>query len=101
MARWTNDKWRSTMHRVVCPPIDIGRDTRRQSCAYFCNIAREATVTAIPTCVDEAHPAKYPPINAFDHLMERHARAMGAKKAFRPEDAAEAEAAAAKPAAAS
>lgn len=31
------------------------------------------------TCVDAEHPARYPPINAWDHLMQRHARSVGHK----------------------
>lgn len=23
MQRWTNDRWKSTMHRVVPPPVDV------------------------------------------------------------------------------
>jgi isopenicillin N synthase-like dioxygenase len=35
MARWTNDRWVSTVHRVVNPPSDTGGSTRRQSIAFF------------------------------------------------------------------
>jgi isopenicillin N synthase-like dioxygenase len=63
MQRWTNDQWKSTVHRVVNPPVCAGVPTRRQSMAYFCNLDREATVEAIPSCVSAAAPAKYGPIN--------------------------------------
>lgn len=84
MQRWTNDKWRSTRHRVVNPPLDVAarRDTRRQSMAFFHNLNRDVTVETIATCIDASHPATYPPINAFEHLMQRHAAAVGASKAF-------------------
>jgi isopenicillin N synthase-like dioxygenase len=72
MARWTNDQWVSTMHRVVKPPSDNEQDSRRQSFAFFHNLNKTALVETIPTCVDESNPAKYPPINAMDHLMEKH-----------------------------
>lgn len=88
MQRWTNDSWRSTVHRVMNPPPNPGRPTRRQSIAFFCNLNRDASVEVLPTCVTEAQPAKYGPILAFDHLMERHARAMGAKSAFSVQSAA-------------
>ncbi|MFY0534017.1 2OG-Fe(II) oxygenase family protein [Nannocystis pusilla] len=35
MAQWTNDRWRSTMHRVINPPPDANGDTRRQSLVFF------------------------------------------------------------------
>ena len=72
MARWTNDQWVSTMHRVVKPPLENEEESRRQSFAFFHNLNKTAMVETIPTCVDAQHPAKYPPINAMDHLMEKH-----------------------------
>jgi isopenicillin N synthase-like dioxygenase len=71
MQRWTNDAWRSTVHRVVNPPADPGVPTRRQSIAYFCNLNKDALVEAIPSCVTAAAPRRYEPINAFEHLMVR------------------------------
>jgi isopenicillin N synthase-like dioxygenase len=35
MARWTNNRWVSTLHRVVNPPPDQRGSTRRQSIAFF------------------------------------------------------------------
>lgn len=64
------------------PPTAPGVPTRRQSMAFFHNLNREATVEAIPSCVALGAEPRYPPINAFVHLMERHARAMGAAKVF-------------------
>jgi isopenicillin N synthase-like dioxygenase len=26
LERWTNNQWKSTLHRVVVPPVDTGRD---------------------------------------------------------------------------
>ena len=31
MARWTNNAWVSTLHRVVNPPLDSGAESRRLS----------------------------------------------------------------------
>ena len=39
MARWTNDRWVSTLHRAGLPPTDAGRSTRRQSIVFFHNVA--------------------------------------------------------------
>lgn len=72
MARWTNDKWVSTLHRVVNPPTDAGRSCRRQSVAFFHNINADAVVECIDTCQSEDNPPKYPPVKAFDFLLEKH-----------------------------
>ena len=37
LARWTNDTWVSTLHRVVNPPAGAGAESRRQSLVFFHN----------------------------------------------------------------
>lgn len=66
MERWTNDRWVSTLHRVV------PTKPRRQSIAFFQNINADHMVTCIPTCQSPDSPPKYEPIAAWDHLMEKH-----------------------------
>ena len=77
MQRWTNDSWVSTLHRVVPPPRDATGSCRRQSVAFFHNINADHVVKVIDTCTSEEQPAKYPPIAAFEHLMQKHRAAMG------------------------
>jgi len=77
MARWTNDKWTSTLHRVVMPPLDAEGSTRRQSMAFFHNINPDHVVECIETCTSPGNPPKYEPIEAFDFLMKKHAAATG------------------------
>jgi len=72
MSRWTNDKWVSTLHRVVNPVQDEASKSRRQSIAFFHNINADHVVEVIDTCTSADNPPKYPPITAFDHLMEKH-----------------------------
>lgn len=79
MARWTNDKWTSTLHRVVMPDRDAKGSTRRQSMAFFHNINPDHVVECIETCTSEENPPKYEPIRAFDFLMMKHAAATGGK----------------------
>jgi isopenicillin N synthase-like dioxygenase len=69
LARWTNDRWRSTMHRVVNPPIQPGRDTRRQSIPFFHNANYHAVIECLPTCLAPGERPKYPPVMAGPHLM--------------------------------
>jgi isopenicillin N synthase-like dioxygenase len=65
MARWTNDRWRSTMHRVVVP------ERRRQSIAFFHNANWDASITCLPTCLAPGEQPTYPPIEAGPHLMHK------------------------------
>jgi isopenicillin N synthase-like dioxygenase len=72
MQRWTNDRWRSTMHRVVNPPREIaesGINTRRQSIAFFMNPNPDLLVE--PILLQNQAP-KYPPVLAQDHLLSKH-----------------------------
>lgn len=65
MARWTNDRWRSTMHRVLVPPA------RRQSIAFFHNANWDARIECLPTCLPAGGQPKYAPIAAGPHLMQK------------------------------
>lgn len=77
MARWTNDRWVSTLHRVAVPPADKFGSCRRQSAAFFHNINADHLVTCIETCTSPTNPPKYPPIPAFEHLMQKHLASTG------------------------
>jgi isopenicillin N synthase-like dioxygenase len=65
MARWTNDRWRSTMHRVQVP------EGRRQSIAFFHNANWDATIECLPTCLGPEEAPRYAPIAAGPHLMQK------------------------------
>jgi len=70
MQRWTNDRWVSTLHRVVVPDIgDSG--SRRLSIGYFVHPDFDAGIECI-TGPGEA--AKYPPITAGEHIALKIAR---------------------------
>jgi len=73
MARWTNDEWVSTLHRVVNPPVDSKGDTRRQSMVFFHNLNNDAVVQCIETCCSETRPPKYEPVLAGQYLLSKHA----------------------------
>jgi isopenicillin N synthase-like dioxygenase len=66
MMRWTNDIYVSNAHRVV---NRSGRE--RYSAAFFYEPNPDATIACIPTCADEANPAKYPPVAFADYLRAR------------------------------
>jgi isopenicillin N synthase-like dioxygenase len=68
MQRWTNDRWRSTMHRVINRAS--GRD--RWSIAYFFDLDAEASIEPLSSCVSVANPARYAPITAGRHLEDMY-----------------------------
>ena len=67
LERWTNDAWRSTLHRVVVPPTDAGRSCERQSIAFFHNANWDAVIEALPGTGAPHHA----PITAGRHLMDK------------------------------
>jgi isopenicillin N synthase-like dioxygenase len=71
LSRWTNDRWRSTLHRVMPVQGTGGRVSRRRSTPYFHEGNFDALVTCIPTCDTAANPAKYEPITGGDHVLAK------------------------------
>lgn len=71
LARWTNDRWISTMHRVL-PPVDTnGQVQRRRSAAYFHDGNADALITCLPSCTDANHPPLYAPVRVADHIAAK------------------------------
>lgn len=71
LERWTNDRWASTLHRVVVPPSDAGRDCSRQSLAFFHNANWDAVIECLPSCLHPGELPRYPPVTAGEHLMSK------------------------------
>ncbi len=78
MMRWTNDRFISTMHRVVNPP-SFGGGVGRISIPFFCMPNYDAVIECIPSCVGAR--AKYPPITSGDLLTNRYAVTYSVDKA--------------------
>ena len=72
MARWTNDRWRSTLHRVVDPPDPAAAAARRQSMPYFQNANWSAEVS----CLEPGERPRYKPVLAGPHLMDKFRRSV-------------------------
>jgi isopenicillin N synthase-like dioxygenase len=64
IARWTNERWKSTLHRVVNPSRALTGSTQRLSMVLFTGPNDDAEITCLPSCTDAAHPVLYPPVRA-------------------------------------
>lgn len=60
MARWTNDRWVSTLHRVVNPPREHA-DSERLSVAYFHAANYDAEIKCLESCLAPGETPKYEP----------------------------------------
>jgi isopenicillin N synthase-like dioxygenase len=69
-AQWTNDQWRSTVHRVVPPTATDGPAVRR-SAAFFLDGNWDALIECLPTCCSPTNPPRYPPVTAGEHLIAK------------------------------
>ncbi|WP_343700764.1 2-oxoglutarate and iron-dependent oxygenase domain-containing protein [Chitinophaga sp.] len=78
LQRLTNNKLKSTTHRVVNPPREMW-GTSRFSIPFFLHPKSSMDLTCLPATVDAQHPADYPPITAGEYLDER-LREIGLKK---------------------
>lgn len=70
LQRLTNNKLKSTTHRVVNPPREKWH-TSRYSIPFFTHPRSEMRLDCLPSCVDGRHPLAYEPISAGEYLNER------------------------------
>lgn len=66
MARWTNDRWMSTVHRVD-PPVRDGRIQRRRSAAFFFDGNHDAVLDALPGTLADGEVG-YEPITVAENI---------------------------------
>lgn len=71
LARWTNDRWTSTMHRVVPPTDADGRLVRRRSAAFFHDGNADALITTLAPCLDADGGTPYEPVTVAEHLAQK------------------------------
>jgi len=70
LQRLSNNKLRSTTHRVVNPPREKWH-THRYSIPFFLHPRSEMKLDCLENCVDETNPLAYPAITAGQYLEER------------------------------
>jgi isopenicillin N synthase-like dioxygenase len=68
MARWTNDRWVSTLHRVVNAD---GSAARRQSLAFFHQPNWHAEIACLESCLAPGEKPLYEPVFSGPYLMSK------------------------------
>ena len=79
LMRWTNDRWVSTLHRVVNPSLAQAARSRRQSLVFFHNPNADTVIECLPTCKSADNPPRYAPVRAGAYLAEKAGAAYKAK----------------------
>ena len=72
IAQWTNDRWRSTRHRVR--PVD---PRPRMSMAFFHMANWDARIECLPTCLAPGQRPRHEPVQAGPWLMSKFQRTVG------------------------
>ena len=70
MARWTNERWASTLHRVVNPPLGVAQ-SRRLSIGMFVHPNYDQRIECVPTCLAPGEKPRYPAITAGEHIKRK------------------------------
>jgi len=79
MARWTNDRWLSTLHRVANPPEEAHGGSRRLSIVFFHHPNFDATVSCLPTCAEPGVAPCYEPIQVSDYYSMKRTQQRAAR----------------------
>jgi isopenicillin N synthase-like dioxygenase len=70
LQRLTNNKLKSTTHRVVNPPREKW-GTSRYSIPFFLHPRSEVSLNCLPSCINESQPKNFSDITAGEYLEQR------------------------------
>ena len=70
LSRHTNNKLKSTIHRVVNPPRELW-GTSRFSIPFFMHPVSDMPLNCLENCIDEKNPKLYENITSGEFLHER------------------------------
>jgi len=70
LSRHSNNKLKSTIHRVVNPPKELW-GTSRYSIPFFMHPVSDMPLNVLDSCIDNEHPKQFDDIKAGEFLNER------------------------------
>ena len=70
IQRWTNNVWRSNLHRVANPEHSV-RSSGRLSLVFFTGPNDDTVIEPLDVCVSSDRPAAYAPVRADEHLRQK------------------------------
>ena len=70
LSRYTNNKLKSTIHKVVNPPKNQWKKSR-YSIPFFLHPIGNMKLNVLDSCIDKDNPKKYEDISAHDFLVQR------------------------------
>jgi len=70
LSRHTNNKLKSTIHRVINPPQELW-GTSRYSIPFFMHPISDMKLNVLESCIDENNPKQFDDITAGEFLTER------------------------------
>jgi isopenicillin N synthase-like dioxygenase len=85
LMRWTNDRWVSTVHRVVNPPEAVRANATRMSVAFFQVPNHDVEVRCLESCTGPDNPPRYAPTTAGAHWRAKILAARGVRPAVAAE----------------
>ncbi|PHH59065.1 hypothetical protein CDD81_3830 [Ophiocordyceps australis] len=76
LMRWTNDEYKSALHRVGTATLDKGQSAdevteRRYSIPYFIGPDHHTMVDCVPSCHGPDWPKKYEPVDSSEYMAMR------------------------------
>ena len=70
LSRYTNNKLKSTIHKVINPPKELWKKSR-YSIPFFLHPVGSMNLNVLDSCIDDKNPKKYDDITAHDFLIQR------------------------------
>ena len=70
LSRYTNNKLKSTIHKVINPPKELWKKSR-YSIPFFLHPVGKMKLNVLDSCIDDENPKKYDDITAHEFLIQR------------------------------